>query len=82
MFSATHTVEVAKWCRKNLHNLVSITIGHRFGSSFASHDHSAFVVVILNLFVDQKYNSGQRRAKANLRRQRRGEINRHARSNL
>lgn len=30
MFSATHTVEVAKWCRKNLKNLTLVTIGHRY----------------------------------------------------
>ncbi|XP_054262312.1 probable ATP-dependent RNA helicase DDX52 [Macrosteles quadrilineatus] len=29
MFSATHTVQVAKWCRKHLDNLLCITIGHR-----------------------------------------------------
>lgn len=29
MFSATHTVHVAKWCRKNLRGLISVTIGHR-----------------------------------------------------
>uniref|UniRef100_A0A1B6MTW2 Probable ATP-dependent RNA helicase DDX52 n=1 Tax=Graphocephala atropunctata TaxID=36148 RepID=A0A1B6MTW2_9HEMI len=29
MFSATHTVQVAKWCRKNLSNLLCVTIGHR-----------------------------------------------------
>lgn len=29
MFSATYTVQVAKWCKKNLANLTCITIGHR-----------------------------------------------------
>lgn len=29
MFSATYTVPVAKWCKKNLTNLVSVTVGHR-----------------------------------------------------
>ena len=29
MFSATHTVHVAKWCRKNLKGLISVTVGHR-----------------------------------------------------
>uniref|UniRef100_A0A1B6FC57 Probable ATP-dependent RNA helicase DDX52 n=1 Tax=Cuerna arida TaxID=1464854 RepID=A0A1B6FC57_9HEMI len=28
-FSATHTVEVAKWCRKHLNNLLLVTVGHR-----------------------------------------------------
>lgn len=34
MFSATYTTEVAKWCRKNLQNLVSVTVGHRYDSIF------------------------------------------------
>uniref|UniRef100_A0A1B6HEI1 Probable ATP-dependent RNA helicase DDX52 n=1 Tax=Homalodisca liturata TaxID=320908 RepID=A0A1B6HEI1_9HEMI len=28
-FSATHTVEVAKWCRKHLKNLLLVTVGQR-----------------------------------------------------
>lgn len=30
MFSATYTTEVAKWSRKNLKDLVLVTIGHRY----------------------------------------------------
>ena len=29
MFSATHTVHVARWARKNLRGLISVTVGHR-----------------------------------------------------
>uniref|UniRef100_A0A146MG33 Probable ATP-dependent RNA helicase DDX52 n=1 Tax=Lygus hesperus TaxID=30085 RepID=A0A146MG33_LYGHE len=29
MFSATYTVHVARWCRKNLKKVVEITVGHR-----------------------------------------------------
>lgn len=29
MFSATYTVEVAKWCRKNLNNFIMISVGQR-----------------------------------------------------
>uniref|UniRef100_A0A1B6CLU8 Probable ATP-dependent RNA helicase DDX52 n=1 Tax=Clastoptera arizonana TaxID=38151 RepID=A0A1B6CLU8_9HEMI len=29
MFSATHTVHVTKWCRKNLKDLITVIIGHR-----------------------------------------------------
>ncbi|CAH1394757.1 unnamed protein product [Nezara viridula] len=29
MFSATHTPQVAGWCKKNLKNVVSVTVGHR-----------------------------------------------------
>jgi ATP-dependent RNA helicase DDX52/ROK1 len=29
MFSATHTVHVAHWARKNLRGLISVTVGHR-----------------------------------------------------
>ncbi|XP_014259221.1 probable ATP-dependent RNA helicase DDX52 [Cimex lectularius] len=29
MFSATYTVHVAEWCRKNLHRVISITVGQR-----------------------------------------------------
>lgn len=29
MFSATYTPQVAKWCSKNIKNVVSVTVGHR-----------------------------------------------------
>ncbi|XP_073997825.1 DExD-box helicase 52 isoform X2 [Rhodnius prolixus] len=29
MFSATYTAQVAKWCHKNIKNLLSVTVGHR-----------------------------------------------------
>ncbi|XP_022196008.2 probable ATP-dependent RNA helicase DDX52 [Nilaparvata lugens] len=29
MFSATHTVQVAKWCKKNLKGMISVGVGHR-----------------------------------------------------
>lgn len=32
-FSATCTADVEQWCRLNLDNLVSVNIGHRYGSS-------------------------------------------------
>jgi len=33
MFSATHTVHVARWARKNLRGLISVTVGHRNAAS-------------------------------------------------
>lgn len=30
MFSATYTVEVAKWSKKNLDGLVAVTVGNRY----------------------------------------------------
>uniref|UniRef100_A0A0V0G8K0 Probable ATP-dependent RNA helicase DDX52 n=1 Tax=Triatoma dimidiata TaxID=72491 RepID=A0A0V0G8K0_TRIDM len=29
MFSATYTAQVAKWCHKNIKNILSVTVGHR-----------------------------------------------------
>ncbi|KDR12154.1 hypothetical protein L798_13909, partial [Zootermopsis nevadensis] len=33
MFSATYTVDVARWARKNLRGLISVTVGHRNAAS-------------------------------------------------
>ena len=33
MFSATYTTEVAKWSKKNLKDLMLVTIGHRYSFS-------------------------------------------------
>ncbi|PNF22363.1 hypothetical protein B7P43_G17503 [Cryptotermes secundus] len=33
MFSATHTIHVARWARKNLRGLISVTVGHRNAAS-------------------------------------------------
>jgi len=30
MFSATYTVEVAKWSKKNLDGLIAVTVGNRY----------------------------------------------------
>ena len=34
MFSATNTVELTRWCRKNLNNIVTIVVGHRYSRKF------------------------------------------------